>query len=97
MKAGLFSGQRENSLFNSKKYAFGQIKKNLTEIHYKAAKIQKKRFPKKPKGIPVFVPNVSKTTFHEYFHFCDFARHSIEEGYYLFLSLANGKRGPPRC
>ncbi len=57
--------------------------------------LKRKYKPKKPKGIPVIVPNLEKQDFHSFSRYADFKAHEVKSCYSLLVTYAHGKRGPP--
>jgi hypothetical protein len=60
-----------------------------------AAKINRQKRPKKPKGIKVIVLNLANHTFYKLCHFSDYSVHEVKGDYSLLLHYSHGMRGPP--
>lgn len=84
----------------SKEISLDKSEKHADLLKYadfvkKSAHLKKERRPKKPKGIPVIIPNVSSHIFQKFCHYSDLNAHEVKGSYSLLLHYSHGKRGPP--
>lgn len=97
--AKVFAGPSKIIAFapNAKESSLGLTKadKDAFTVKTLSSKVSRQKFPKKPKGIQVIVPNLTRHVFHTFYRFSNFSVHEVKGDYSLLLHYSHGMRGPP--
>jgi hypothetical protein len=79
----------------SKENQLGKPKKITAYSEDETSGLKRKFRPKKPRGIQVIVPNISRIVFNKFCYHSNYALHEVKGTYSLLLHYSHGKRGPP--